>query len=75
MVRLKPAKPCKRCPIPDIDPATAITGHAVGDMLRTYRQDGRMGGAITFGMNCIVLEGVGLLLEQGQPVGANYAFG
>ena len=32
-VRLKLVKPCVRCPIPDVDPATGIAGHAVGDVL------------------------------------------
>ena len=32
-VRLKLVKPCARCPIPDVDPATGDAGHAVGDVL------------------------------------------
>lgn len=73
-VRLQHVKPCTRCPIPDIDPATAESHPAVGDALRRYRQDARMGGAITFGMNAIVREGAGLLLRVGQPVAANLRF-
>ena len=38
-VRLKIVKPCARCPIPDVDPVTAVPGHAVGDVLRQYRAD------------------------------------
>jgi uncharacterized protein YcbX len=71
---LKPVKPCTRCPIPDIDPATATSSPEVGDMLRTYRADPRVDGRITFGMNCIVLQGVEHMLKVGQPVGANYRF-
>lgn len=71
---LKPVKPCTRCPIPDIDPATGLGSPEVGDMLRTYRADARVGGAITFGANCIVLQGVEYMLKVGQPVGANYRF-
>jgi uncharacterized protein YcbX len=71
---LKPVKPCTRCPIPDIDPATAISSPEVGDMLRTYRADARVDGRITFGMNCIVLQGVEHMLKVGQAVGANYRF-
>ena len=71
---LKPVKPCTRCPIPDIDPATALSSPEVGDMLRTYRSDARVGGAITFGMNAIVLQGVEHALRVGQPVGANLRF-
>ena len=41
---LKPVKPCTRCPVPDIDPATAVSSPEVGDMLRTYRADARVEG-------------------------------
>ena len=72
--QLQPVKPCTRCPIPDIDPATAVSSPEVGDMLRTYRADPRVDGAITFGMNLIVREGVEHLLKVGQVVRANYRF-
>lgn len=65
-VRLQPVKPCARCPIPDIDPATARLGSQVRDTLQTYRQDKRLLGAITFGMNAIVREGAGATLSEGQ---------
>ena len=71
---IEPAKPCPRCPIPDIDPATAISTPEVGDTLRSYRANARVDGAITFGMNCIVVDGIDHLLKVGQPVGANYRF-
>ncbi len=71
---LKPVKPCTRCPIPDIDPATGLSSPEVGDMLRTYRADARVDGRITFGMNCIVVSGVEQMLKVGQAVGANYRF-
>ena len=74
-VVLKPVKPCPRCPIPNIDPATAQRDPAVADTLQGYRQDARLGGAVTFGMNAIVLEGVGAVLRVGQAVGADFAFG
>lgn len=72
--RLQPVKPCTRCPIPDIDPATAESSPEVGNMLRTYRADPRVDGAITFGMNAIVLQGIEHMLRRGQPVGANLRF-
>ncbi len=71
---LQPVKPCTRCPIPDIDPATAESTTDVGDALRTYRQDRRMDGAITFGTNAIVLEGAGCVLRVGQRVSADWQF-
>ena len=73
-VRLQPVKPCARCPIPNIDPATALSSHAVGDVLQGYRQDARLKGAVTFGMNAIVLAGIDHLLKVGQPMGASYRF-
>jgi uncharacterized protein YcbX len=72
--QLQPVKPCTRCPIPDIDPATALSSPEVNDTLRTYRADPRVDGGITFGMNCIVIPGIEQMLRVGQPVGANYKF-
>lgn len=71
---IDPVKPCARCPIPDIDPATAASTPAVSDALRIYRQDPRLNGAITFGMNAIVVEGEGQMLRVGQGVGADWQF-
>lgn len=73
-VQLQPVKPCPRCPIPNIDPATALSSPEVGDLLQSYRQDGRVNGAVTFGMNAIVLGGVDQLLQVGQNVSARYRF-
>ena len=73
--QIKPVKPCPRCPIPDIDPLTALSEHTVGDMLQSYRQDARVGGAPSFGMNAIVLGSTDHLLKVGQSVEASYSFG
>jgi uncharacterized protein YcbX len=73
-VQLKPVKPCPRCPIPNIDPATATSSPEVGDMLQSYRQDARVNGALTFGMNVIVLAGIDHQLKVGQRAGASYLF-
>lgn len=73
-VRLRLVKPCVRCSIPDVDPATAATGHAVGDTLASFRADARMNGGLTFGMNAVVLEGFGRTLRVGQRFEAGYAF-
>lgn len=74
VVQLVPAKPCPRCPIPNIDPLTAVVGTDVGDMLQTYRADKRLNGAISFGMNCVVPNGDEHTLTVGQSVQANYSF-
>jgi hypothetical protein len=73
-VQLQPVKPCPRCPIPNIDPDTAYMTPAVGDTLLAYRQDARVKGAVTFGMNAVPVQGVGLVLSVGQAVGAEWHF-
>jgi uncharacterized protein len=74
-VRLTPVKPCPRCPIPNIDPTTARSSPQVGDTLQAYRQDARVNGAVTFGMNCITVAGVESVLRVGQVVSADLDFG
>jgi len=71
---LRAVKPCARCPIPDVDPATGDTGTAVRDTLQAYRADARLNGAVTFGMNAIVIQGDGLTLRVGQGVRAAWRF-
>ena len=71
---LRHVKPCARCPIPNIDPATAQSSPAVSDTLSTYRSDKRLDGAITFGMNAVVARGAGQVLRVGQRFGAQYCF-
>ncbi len=73
-IRIKLVKPCGRCSIPDVDPASAVTGHAVGDALAAYRADARVDGALTFGMNAIVLDGVERRLRPGATGRASYRF-
>ena len=74
VVRLKLVKPCGRCSIPDVDPATGDTGHAVGDTLASYRADARLDGALTFGMNAVIVEGIEHALRAGMPGRASYRF-
>ncbi len=74
-VLLQPVKPCSRCTIPDVDPATAVTGTVVADTLQAYRRSDRLGGAIAFGMNAIVREGDGAVLKVGQAVVGEWDFG
>lgn len=73
-VRVRPVKPCSRCPIPNVDPASGVSSPEVLEMLRTYRADPRLDGALTFGMNGVVLEGVGRTLRVGDAVGADFRF-
>ena len=73
-VRLKLVKPCARCSIPNVDPATAECGHEPGDTLSTYRADARVQGGITFGMNAIILEGIERVLRPGLAAQASWKF-
>jgi uncharacterized protein YcbX len=73
-VRLKVVKPCARCRIPDVDPELGVAGHAVGDVLAQYRADPRLGGALTFAMNAIIVEGFGRTLTVGAEGSATIAF-
>ena len=74
VAQLKAVKPCPRCPIPNIDPLSAISSPEVTDMLQGYRADARLNGAISFGMNLIPLTGIEQQLALGQGVGASYRF-
>ena len=73
-VQLRPVKPCPRCPIPDIDPATGESNPIVSDTLQPYRRNDKVGGAVTFGMNAIVVAGLEQTLRVGQPASANWRF-
>ena len=68
---LQLVKPCARCAIVDVDPASAEVGTEPTETLMTYRLDEAAGG-ITFGVNAIVTRGadeavvrVGDVLEGG----------
>ncbi len=70
VIRLKPVKPCSRCSMVDVDPQSASVGPPILKTLAGYRRDSRLDGAISFGMNLMVLEGLDHSLELGQPVQA-----
>jgi uncharacterized protein YcbX len=73
-VQLKLVKPCARCTIPGVDPRTGVQGFEVIDALAGYRSDPRVDGAVTFGMNAIVVSGVDHVLAVGQTCRASFAF-
>ena len=74
VAQLKHVKPCVRCTIPDVDLQNGKQGTAVADTLQSYRANPLMDGAVTLGMNAIILSGEGATLRVGQAVGANYVF-
>jgi len=73
-VRLRLVKPCPRCPIPNVDPLTGVPGTQPGDTLSAYRADDRVGGAISFGMNAVIVEGLECGLRAGMPGVATIRF-
>lgn len=78
-VRLRLVKLCTRCPVPTIDQASGAPNpdwpHEPTDTMQTYRANPNYDGALTFGINAIVVEGAGGWLEVGQPVEAEIGFG
>ena len=73
-VRIKLVKPCARCPVPDVDPLTGMAGHKVADALAGYRADARLDGALSFGMNAVIVEGFERNLHVGMAGSASYRF-
>ena len=73
-VVLKLVKPCSRCTIPDVDPLTAAQGHSVADTMSAYRANARVGGALAFGQNAVIVSGIGHRLRVGAAVKAELAF-
>jgi uncharacterized protein YcbX len=73
-VQLRLVKPCVRCSIPNVDPATAETSHEPGDTLATFRADARMKGGLTFGMNAVIVGGIEHTLRPGQRGTARWKF-
>ena len=65
---LKMARPCQRCPVPSIDQATGIVGPDPLDILKSYRTNESMRGAVTFGMHAILQHGAGEILHVGQHI-------
>lgn len=73
-VVLRPVKPCARCPIPNVDPASAAIHPEVLATLSTYRANPVLEGAVTFGMNCVIVQGAGATLRVGDAVAADWRF-
>ena len=71
---LRLVKPCARCPIPNVDPATGERGTEPGDTLAGFRADARVKGGITFGMNAVIVEGIERVLRPGLRGQAGWNF-
>jgi len=72
--KLKPVKPCARCNIPSVNQATGESGPDPLDIMQSYRANPKLDGALTFGMNAVLLEGEGQVLRVGQDVDIELAF-
>ena len=66
-LELRAVKPCARCSVPGVDPASGEHSTVVPDLLATYR--GRSGEpqGVMFGINAIVTAGAGGMLRAGTP--------
>jgi uncharacterized protein YcbX len=71
---LKVVKPCVRCSVPNVDPATGEPSTEPGDTLALFRDNARAGG-ITFGVNAIVMRGAGCTLAKCDSAGLTIGFG
>lgn len=73
-VVLRLVKPCLRCPMPNVDPASGEVAPQVLTELSAYRGHPKMRGAIAFGMNAVILQGAGHTLRVGDAVTADWHF-
>lgn len=71
--KLRVAKPCVRCTVPNVDPTTGEAGFEPGDTLAVFRKDTRAGG-VTFGVNAVVESGAGARLTAGDAVEISLRF-
>jgi hypothetical protein len=62
---IRPVKPCARCSVPGVDPATGEHSDLVPDVLATMRATDQ---GVLFGVNAIVVEGAGGVLRVGDEV-------
>src|SRR5688572_5575526 len=72
-VELRLVKPCTRCEVTTTDQQTTRRSHEPLHTLSTYRRDDRLAG-VTFGMNAIVVAGVGQTLTVGDDIEATLRF-
>ena len=73
-VVLRLVKPCPRCPIPNVDPASGQSSPEVLQTLSAYRADARLDGALALGMNAVIVQGAGHPLCVGDAVRADWRF-
>lgn len=72
-VALKMVKPCTRCQVTTIDQQTLERGLEPLHTLAGYRRNALLDG-VAFGMNAIVMAGIGATLTRTAPVAHSYRF-
>jgi hypothetical protein len=70
-MQLRPVKPCARCTVPGVDPATGEHSPVVTDLLAVMR---RTADGVMFGVNAIVTEGAGGTVRVGDEVAIELRF-
>jgi len=70
-LRLRAVKPCSRCTVPGVDPATGTATDTVPDLLATFR---RRDGGVMFGVNAMVVVGHGETLKRGAEARIQWRF-
>jgi uncharacterized protein YcbX len=74
-VVMRIVKPCTRCTIPEVDPQTGRHEAGLLLVLASFRADPKLGGAVTFGQNAIVVGGLDGVLRVGDPLVATPRWG
>lgn len=64
-LQIRPVKPCARCSVPGVDPATGEHSPLVPDTLAAFRATDN---GVLFGVNAIVIDGAGGTLHVGDEV-------
>lgn len=69
---LRIVKPCTRCTVPEVDPRTGRHEPGLLQVLATFRSDPKLGGAVTFGQNAILVDGLEGTLRVGDTLLPSY---
>ena len=69
---LRIVKPCTRCTVPEVDPLTGRHEPGILQVLAGFRADPKLGGAVTFGQNAILVDGIDGVLRAGDTLLPTY---
>ncbi|MCX7227775.1 MAG: MOSC N-terminal beta barrel domain-containing protein [Burkholderiales bacterium] len=69
---LRIVKPCTRCTVPEVDPLTGRHEPGILQVLAGFRSDPKLGGAVTFGQNAILVDGIDGVLRAGDTLLPSY---